>query len=132
MELNQIGLNVEGHYALRGTSKIEGKVSGRRLDFRFKGFLGGKGWFDLATDSKSFTGASNTDRFPGWFGWHGRLALEFIQHVPLVAGKIVDGSTRGLLTYSVRAPEGYQAGSSHKWPAVIGTERQGMTPLGAV
>ena len=119
MELNQVSSNVVGRYALRGTSKIEGKVSGRQLDFRFQGFLGGKGWFDLAADGKLFGGASNTDRFPSWFAWHGRQAPEFIRHVPIVAGKIVDGSTSGLLTYSIRAPDRYEAGSSHKWPTVI-------------
>ena len=55
---------------------------------------------------------------PGWYGWKGRKAPEFVRHAPLVAGKIVDGSTSGLLTYSVRAPEGYKAGDGKKWPAV--------------
>ena len=36
MELEQAGDKVKGRYALRGTSKIEGKVTGRRLDFRYK------------------------------------------------------------------------------------------------
>ena len=39
--------------------------------------------------------------------------------MPLVAGKIVDGSTKGLLTYSVRAPEGYKEGDSKRWPAIV-------------
>ena len=52
---------------------------------------------------------SNTDGFPGWFGWSGRPAPSFVRHAPLVAGKIVDGSHRNLLTYSVRAPEGLQS-----------------------
>ena len=104
---------------LRGTSKIEGMVTGRRLDFRFHSFRDGQGWFDIAADGKSFVGANNADGFPGWSGWKGRLAPEFQRHVSLVAGKIVDGSTKNLLTYTVRAPEGYDAGSSQKWPTVL-------------
>ena len=119
MELTQAGAKVEGRYALRGTSTVEGKVVGRRLDFRFKSFREGQGWFDLAADGKSFVGASNSDGFPGWFGWKGQPAPGFKRHVPLVGGQIIDGSTKDLLTYSIRAPEGYEAGSSHKWPTVL-------------
>jgi predicted esterase len=119
MEITQDGAKVKGRYALRGTSTVEGKVTGRRLDFRFNSFREGQGWFDLAADGKTFAGASNADGFTGWFGWKGRLAPGFKPHVPLVAAKIVDGSTKSLLTYSVRAPEDYQPGSSRKWPTVL-------------
>jgi len=118
-ELTQDGAKVQGRYAMRGDSTIEGKATGRRLDFRFKSFRGGQGWFDATADGKSFAGASNTDGFPSWFGWHGRKASEFTRHTPLEPGKIVDGSTRALLTYAVRAPEGYKAGAARKWPSVL-------------
>jgi hypothetical protein len=98
MEMTQDGVKVSGRYALRGTSTMEGKVTGRRVDFRFHGFQDGQGWFDLASDGKSFAGASNSDGFPGWFGWKGQPAPRFKRHVPLVAGKILDGSTKNLLT----------------------------------
>jgi predicted esterase len=119
MELRQTGAAVEGKYALRGTSSIEGKASGRRLEFRFKNVIEGSGWFDLAPDGKTFSGASNTDRYPGWFGWNGRPAPEFSRHTALVPGQIVDGSSRNLLTYSIRAPEGFKADSPRKWPTVV-------------
>lgn len=119
MELKQKGADVEGQYALRGTSKIEGKASGRRLDFRFKNFREGSGWFDVAPDGKTLSGASNTDGFGGWYGWSGRLAPEFTRHTPLVAGEIVDGSARNLLTYSIRAPKDFKADSPRKWPTVL-------------
>jgi predicted esterase len=119
MELSQQGAEVKGRVALRGDSTLEGKAVGRRLDFRFKVFQSGHGWFDFTTDGKSFTGAANTDGYFPWFGWNGRRAQEFAQHVALVAGKILDGSTKSLLTYSVRAPEGFQAGSTKKWPAIV-------------
>jgi hypothetical protein len=96
MELTQDGAKVHGHYALQRTSKLDGKISGRRLDFRFHSFRDGQGWFDLATDGKSFSAVSNTDSFSSWFGWKGRPAPRFKLHVPLVAGKIVDGSTKTL------------------------------------
>jgi predicted esterase len=118
-DLVQDGVKVHGRYAARGNSTIEGTSTGRRLEFRFKSFRGGDGWFDFGSDGKSFTGASNADGFPGWFGWHGRKAPEFIRHATLEPGKIVDGSTQSLLTYAVRAPENYQTSSSHKWPAIL-------------
>ena len=36
-----------------------------------------------------------------------------------MAGKIVEGSARNLLTYSIRAPEDYKADSPRKWPTVL-------------
>src|SRR5205085_7422442 len=41
------------------------------------------------------------------------------RHVKLVPGKIIDGSTAGLLTYSIRAPETYKEGDTKKWPAIV-------------
>ena len=71
MELTQDGAKLEGRYALRGTSSIDGTVAGRHLDFRFHNFRDGQGWFDFAANGKSFAGAGNSDGFPGWFGWKG-------------------------------------------------------------
>ncbi len=119
MELEQTGDKVKGRYALGGVSEIEGKVTGRMFKFNFKGFRSGNGWFDLAADGAAFAGAAVPNGFLGWYGWQGRRAPEFARHVKLAPGKIVDGSTKGLLTYSVRAPEGYKEGNSKKWPAVV-------------
>ena len=47
MELTQDGAKVRGRYAMRGTSSLEGDVAGRHLEFRYKGFRPGPGWFDL-------------------------------------------------------------------------------------
>jgi predicted esterase len=117
MELQQTGTTVKGRYALRGTSAIEGTVTGRQFEFKYKAFRDGKGWFDV--DGATLAGAAATDGFAGWYGWRGRRAPEFARHAKLVPGKIVDGSTTGLLTYSVRAPEGYKEGDGKKWPAVV-------------
>jgi predicted esterase len=119
MELEQTGDKVKGSYALRGTSKIEGTITGRRLDFRYQWFRPGKGWFDQTKDGKTFEGAAVGDGTNQWYEWTGRRAPEYRRHVPLVAGKIVDGSTKNLLTYSVRAPEGYKPGDPKKWPAIV-------------
>jgi predicted esterase len=119
MELEQTGDKVTGHYAVGGMSEIEGTVTGRRLEFTVKSFRPGKGWFDLSADGKSLAGAANTDGFNGWYGWRGRKAPEFARHAKLVPGKIVDGSTKNLLTYCVRAPDGYKPGDAKKWPAVV-------------
>ncbi len=71
MELTQDGKHVEGRYALRGTSSLDGDVTGRHLDFRYKGFRGGTGWFDLDAKGTTLAGASGSDGFAGWNGWKG-------------------------------------------------------------
>jgi predicted esterase len=119
MELAQDGAKVKGRYALRGTSSIEGDVTGRHLEFRVKAFFPGPGWFDLDEKGMTFAGAGGTDGQPVWYGWKGRKASEFARHVGLAGGKIVDGSTDGLLTYTVRAPDDYRAGDGRKWPTVV-------------
>ena len=105
MDLEQSGDQVKGRYALRGVSEIEGTVTGRRLEFKYKSFRPGKGWFDLPAGGATFAGAAVADGFPGWYGWRGRKVPEFARYARLVPGKIVDGSTKGLLTYAARAPE---------------------------
>lgn len=110
---------VRGRYAFRGTSSLEGEVRGRHLDFRVKAFRTGPGWFDLDEQGEALAGAGGTDGVPAWYGWKGRRAPEYARHAPLVAGKAVDGSTWGLLTYTVRAPEGYQPEDGKTWPAVL-------------
>jgi predicted esterase len=119
MELEQTGAKVRGRYAARGTSEIEGEATGRRLEFRVKSFRRGHGWFEISEDGRSLAGAANHDGFPGWFGWRGRPAPEYRRHVKLVPGALADGSTRGLLTYCVRSPDGYKDGAGRKWPAVL-------------
>ncbi len=119
MSLTQEGAKVKGKFALRGNAEIEGDVGGRHLEFRYKVFRGGKGYFDLSTDGKALVGAAQDDGMFGWFGWSGRPAPEFARHAKLVAGKSVDGSTDGMLTYTARAPEGYKDGDGKKWPTVV-------------
>ena len=119
MELEQVGDKVQGHFALRGVSRIDAAVTGRRLELTYKAFHPGKGWFDVAPGGATFAGAADTKGFSEWFGWRGRKAPEFARHAKLVAGKVVDGSTKGLLTYSVRAPAGYTDGGDKKWPAIV-------------
>ena len=119
MELEQDGEKVKGRYALRGVSELAGAVTGRQFEFTFNSYHKGKGWFDTSSDGDALAGAANSAGFVGWYGWRGRRASEFVRHVKLVPGKIVDGSTEGLLTYAARAPEGYREGDGKKWPAVV-------------
>jgi predicted esterase len=119
MELTRDGSKVKGRYAFRGTSSLDGEVKGRHLEFRVKAVRTGPGWFDLDSTGKNIAGAGGTDGMPAWYGWKGRKAAEYVRHAPLAAGKIVDGSTSGLLTYSVRAPEGFKLGDKKKWPAIV-------------
>jgi predicted esterase len=119
MELELTGDQVKGRYALRGVSEIEGTVTGRRLEFNYKAFRPGRGWFDVSSTGTRFAGAAVVNGSPSWYGWQGRRASEFARHARLLAGKIVDGSTKGLLTYAVRAPEGYREGDGKKWPTIV-------------
>lgn len=119
LRLEQDGAKVSGKYASRGGSTLEGTATGRHLEFRYKAFGVGPGWFDISKDGKTISGASGPDGPGGWAGWKGRPALEYVPHVPLVAGKMVDGSTDDLLTYAVRAPENYRANDSRKWPCIL-------------
>ena len=119
MELEQDGDKVTGRYALRGVSTLDGQLKGRHLDLHYQWFRDGSGWFDLAPDGKSFEGAAVGDGSSDWYGWHGRLAPEFRRHAPLEAGKIVDGSTKGLLTYGIRAPDLYKPGDPRRWPTIV-------------
>lgn len=117
MQLEQTGDKVTGRYPQGG--EIEGTVTGRRIEFTSKAFRNGHGWFDFSADGGSFGGAATTEGFSNWYGWKGRRASEFVLHPKLVAGKIIDGSTSNLLTYTVRAPESYKAGDKKKYPAIV-------------
>ncbi len=99
--------------------KIEGIVTGREVDFRYTWLRNGKGWFDLSKDGKTLEGAGFDDGSNNWYERKGRKTSEFRRHAPLKAGQIVDGSTRNLLTYSVRAPEGYKEGDAKRWPTIV-------------
>src|SRR5947199_5243197 len=109
MELEQTGDNVKGRFALGGTSTIEGTLTGTKLEFTYKAFRAGKGSFDLAANSATFAGSAADDGSSDRFDWKGRKAPEYVRHVKLLPGKIVDGSTKNLLTYAVRTPIGYKA-----------------------
>lgn len=120
MELAAEGAKVRGRYALRGTSSIEGEAAGRHLDFRLKsGRFAGPGFFDLDEPGLLLSGAGGTDNQPAWYGWKGRKAAEYARHAPLRAGAIVDGSTENLLTYAVRAPEGFKPDDGKTWPVAV-------------
>ena len=119
MELEQVGDKVTGHYARYGPVKIDGNISGRRLDFHTTWLRNSKGWFDLSKDGEKIEGAAVADGTNAWYGWQGRRATEFRRHAPLAAGKIVDGSTKNLLTYCVRAPDGYKEGDAKRWPTLV-------------
>lgn len=119
MELEKTGDKMKGRYALRGVSQIDGTVTGRRFEFTHRSFRPGTGWFDVSADGATFAGAANTDGSAGWYGWRGRRAPEFARHARLAPGRIVEGSTTGLLSYAARAPERYREGDGKKWPAIV-------------
>jgi RNA polymerase sigma factor (sigma-70 family) len=119
MEIEQTGNKIRGQYARYGPVKIEGTIAGRELDFRYTWLRNGEGWFDLSKDGKTLEGAAVDDGANSWYERNGRRATEFVRHAPLKAGQIVDGSTKNLLTYSVRAPEGYKVGDAKRWPTIV-------------
>ena len=119
MELIRDGARYRGRYALRGVSTIEGEAHGHHLDARIKANRTGPAGFDLDESGTTLFGAGGTDGMAPWYSWSGRKAAKFVRHAPLVAGQMVDGSTEGLLTYTVRAPEGYKPGDARKWPVAL-------------
>ena len=119
MELEQSESGVKGSFALRGVSTIEGTVAGNKLEFTYSAFKSGKGSFQLTQNGNSFTGSAADEGSSENFNWNGRRAPEYARHAKLVAGKMVDGSTKNLLTYTVRAPIGYKAGDAKKWPTIV-------------
>jgi predicted esterase len=119
MDLQPAQDRMKGRYALMGVSRLTGTVTERKLEFTYKSFTSGEGIFQLSADGKRFTGKATSAGAKKSFDWRGRRADEFVRHAKLVAGKLVDGSTRGLLTYTVRAPEGYQRGDQKKWPTIL-------------
>lgn len=119
LELEGEGAKLKGTYAFRGDSTIEGKVVGRRFEFTYQGFLPGSGWFDMNEKGDAFAGAADTQGRVGWYGWKGRKAAEYVRNVPLIAGKLVDGSTKNMLTYAIRAPESYKPESQKPLDAIV-------------
>jgi len=119
MELDQSGNDVTGRFSTYGVSTIQGTTTGNRFDFTYKAFKSGKGSFQLAQNGQTFTGSATDDGSSESFNWNGRRAPEFVLHAKLIPGKIVDGSTKNLLTYSVRAPIGYRATDSKSWPTIV-------------
>ena len=119
MELEQAGDKVKGQYARYGPVKLEGTITGRRLDFRYIWLRNGKGWFDLGKDGKTLEGAAVDDGTDFWYEREAAGRRSSAGTPPLEAGKIVNGSTRNLLTYSVRAPEGYKDGDPKRWPTIV-------------
>ncbi len=120
MDLKRDGAKFAGKYALRGTSSIEGEAKGHHLDAQIKtANMTGPIWLDMDEAGTNLIGAGGTKGMAPWYAWKGKKATNFTNHVPLKAGEIVEGSTDGLLTYSVRAPDGYKPGDSKKWPVVL-------------
>ena len=120
MDLTQEAAAVKGKYALRGTSKIEGKATGRRLEFRFTSFRNGQGWFDLSPDGKSLARRSEYRRLSRLVRLERPAARRRSCAMrPWSQARSIDGSTANLLTYAIRAPEGYKAGDSRKWPTIL-------------
>jgi predicted esterase len=119
MELEQTGDKVTGRYALGDVSTIDGTLTGGRLEFTYKAFRAGKGSFDLAPGGATFSGSAATDGSSDRFDWRGRKAPEYVRHAKLFPGKLIDGSTKGLLTYTVRAPIAYKDGDGKKWPTIV-------------
>ena len=121
MELTRDGSKFRGRYAFRGrTSSIEGEGRGRHFEGKVQaGPSTAPAFFDLDPAGSAIYGAGGIDGQVAWYGWNGRKAPQYVKHAALVAGSIVDGATEDLLTYTVRAPEGYKAGDVKTWPAVL-------------
>lgn len=73
MRLIQEADRIHGFYDGAGPARIEGRIQGKRLVFRyFEPQVRGEGWFQLDEDAQSFTGAWHPDGATGWGDWIGR------------------------------------------------------------
>ena len=122
MELNADGAKVKGRYALRGTSSLEGDAKGRHLDFKLKTFrFTGPGFFDL--DEKGHhpqpERAGPTAWPPGMAG-RGARPPSMSSTSPLVAGQMVDGSTKPTCSPTPSGPpKGTRPSEARKWPVAL-------------
>ena len=70
MRLNVDGDQVDGCYATTGGSRIEGRIDGKRLEFRYtEERTSGGGWFELSPDGRSLKGEwqpTGAERQRGW------------------------------------------------------------------
>ncbi|MBI3824124.1 MAG: hypothetical protein HY289_15760 [Planctomycetes bacterium] len=65
-----------GFYEGAGPARIEGRVEGKRLVFRyFEPKVQGEGWFELADGAGSFAGAWRPDGASAWGQWQGRRVV---------------------------------------------------------
>jgi aspartyl protease len=73
MTLEQDGKSVLGQYVVDGQHcSIEGKIQGRRLNFRFNTpKFSGEGWFVLDSAGGRFDGAARQDNESKWRTWSG-------------------------------------------------------------
>ena len=122
MELQQTDNKVQGHYALKGVSDIQGTLKNSRLTFTYSSFTNGRGAFEFDETLKTFTGSAHVLHDTRKSDWTGRRADEFVRHVKLQPGKILDGSTTNLLTYTIRAPESYKPDDITPIPGYAGTD----------
>lgn len=66
------GVLVRGTYGSAGVSKIVGTQTARKLEFRYTEVgARGEGWFELASDGKSFKGKWRADGAEAWDEWSG-------------------------------------------------------------
>jgi hypothetical protein len=64
---------VQGFYEGLGRSSLEGRVEGKRLDFRYREpTVQGEGWFELADDGVTFQGQWRPDGTTDWAAWLGQ------------------------------------------------------------
>lgn len=72
LRLAQSGGRVSGFYEYAGGSYVDGKISGRKLKFRYREEkAAGEGVFELSADRKSFSGRWRKDGAVKWGLWDG-------------------------------------------------------------
>ena len=74
MRLVQEPERVFGFYEGSGPSTVEGRLENNRFSFRYREASGqGEGYFELASDGRSFQGEWRADGGQQWAPWEGRL-----------------------------------------------------------
>jgi len=126
--LEQNGRSVEGTWGNEGWASIEGEVTGRRMQMRWKRIQwSGDAWFEMTAEGGRFFGL--TDETPP-VKWLGLRVAEFVPDAAPKAGEIVSGLSENHIFYFLRAPDGWRKGK--KADAVVLLHGSNWTTKGMV
>jgi len=128
MRLEQVGGRVSGTYGFDDEFSLEGKVTGRRFEFRYREpSTSGEGWFEMWEDGDTFLGELRTasGQTRKWNGY--RIEHRLAEPAP---GEIATGQSQSYLNYYLRAPRSWDG--EKEYPAIAIFHGSNMSARGYV